>query len=198
MAFVLDGGKYFSKNLFLNDPQSEVTSAGKVWYQSFALSSKENVLAPPISEEVVRVLESELNQSKGLLSDASLASSDQRLACLARRKPCQGRGPKFKSVIEMQPSLKIPSIGLLPRKQKQSGLKSARLWVEILYVPMSTADPSLDGLSPKGNLPPQGGEVNPYPNVLGIHNSRGPRSQQNSSKSRITRKNSPVVHFAPN
>ncbi|MED6123760.1 hypothetical protein PIB30_052414 [Stylosanthes scabra] len=41
-----------------------------------------------------------------------------------------------------------------------------------------------------------GGEVNPYPNVLGIYNSRGPRYQQNSSKSRVTRKNSPVVHFA--
>ncbi|MED6175537.1 hypothetical protein PIB30_079301, partial [Stylosanthes scabra] len=57
---------------------------------------------------------------------------------------------------------------------------------------MSTADPRLDELLPNGNKPPQGGEVNPYPNVLGIHNSRGPRSQQNSSKSRVTRKNSPA------
>ncbi|MED6113898.1 hypothetical protein PIB30_075127, partial [Stylosanthes scabra] len=42
----------------------------------------------PVSEEVVQVSESEseLDQSKELLSDASLASSDQRLACLARRK----------------------------------------------------------------------------------------------------------------
>ncbi|MED6123491.1 hypothetical protein PIB30_049642 [Stylosanthes scabra] len=40
----------------------------------------------PVSEEVVRVLESELDQSKGLLSDVSLASSARRLACLARRK----------------------------------------------------------------------------------------------------------------
>ncbi|MED6212676.1 hypothetical protein PIB30_085810 [Stylosanthes scabra] len=44
----------------------------------------------------------------------------------------------------------------------------------------------------------QDGGVNPYPNVLGIHNSGGPRSQQNSSKSRVTRKNSLVVHFSPN
>ncbi|MED6172859.1 hypothetical protein PIB30_053841 [Stylosanthes scabra] len=44
----------------------------------------------------------------------------------------------------------------------------------------------------------KGGGVNPYPNVLGIHNSGGPRSQQNSSKFHVIRKNSPVVHFAPN
>ncbi|MED6126466.1 hypothetical protein PIB30_078796 [Stylosanthes scabra] len=31
----------------------------------------------------------------------------------------------------------------------------------------------------------------------GLENRR-PKSQQNSSKSRVTRKNSPVVHFAPN
>ncbi|MED6189933.1 hypothetical protein PIB30_100825, partial [Stylosanthes scabra] len=46
---------------------------------------------------------------------------------------------------------------------------------------MSTADPRLDGLSLKGNWPPHVGEVNPYPDVLGIHNSKGPKSQQNSS-----------------
>ncbi|MED6149733.1 hypothetical protein PIB30_065394 [Stylosanthes scabra] len=42
----------------------------------------------PVSEEIVRVSESEseLDQLKGLLSDASLGSSAQRLACLARRK----------------------------------------------------------------------------------------------------------------
>ncbi|MED6221848.1 hypothetical protein PIB30_058618 [Stylosanthes scabra] len=41
-----------------------------------------------VLEEVVRVSESESesNQSKGLLSDASLASLARRLACLARRK----------------------------------------------------------------------------------------------------------------
>ncbi|MED6160345.1 hypothetical protein PIB30_050591 [Stylosanthes scabra] len=41
IAFVLERGKYFSKNHFLKVHQSEVTSAGSVWYQSFALSSKE-------------------------------------------------------------------------------------------------------------------------------------------------------------
>ncbi|MED6126194.1 hypothetical protein PIB30_075991 [Stylosanthes scabra] len=56
---------------------------------------------------------------------------------------------------------------------------------------MSTVDPRLDGLSPKENKPPQDGGVNPYPTVLGIHNSRGPRSQQNSRKSRVTKKSSP-------
>ncbi|MED6114906.1 hypothetical protein PIB30_085094, partial [Stylosanthes scabra] len=41
-----------------------------------------------VSEEVVRVSESEpeLDQLKGLLSDASLASSARCLACLARCK----------------------------------------------------------------------------------------------------------------
>ncbi|MED6226942.1 hypothetical protein PIB30_108779 [Stylosanthes scabra] len=40
----------------------------------------------PVSKEVVRVSESESDQSKGLLSDATLASSARRLACLVRRK----------------------------------------------------------------------------------------------------------------
>ncbi|MED6216618.1 hypothetical protein PIB30_009211 [Stylosanthes scabra] len=40
---------------------------------------------------------------------------------------------------------------------------------------MITTDPRLDGLSPKGNEPPQGGGANPYPKILGIHNSGGPR-----------------------
>ncbi|MED6126289.1 hypothetical protein PIB30_076934 [Stylosanthes scabra] len=35
------------------------------------------------------------------------------------------------------------------------------------------------------------GGINPVPNVLCIHNNKEPRSQQNSSKSRITGKNSP-------
>ncbi|MED6173297.1 hypothetical protein PIB30_058037 [Stylosanthes scabra] len=41
---------------------------------------------------------------------------------------------------------------------------------------MIITDPGLDGLSPKGNEPPQGGGVNPYPKILGIHNSGGPKS----------------------
>ncbi|MED6218083.1 hypothetical protein PIB30_023618 [Stylosanthes scabra] len=41
---------------------------------------------------------------------------------------------------------------------------------------MITIDPILDGLSPKGNEPPQGGGVNLYLKILGIHNSGGPRS----------------------
>ncbi|MED6174634.1 hypothetical protein PIB30_070912 [Stylosanthes scabra] len=43
----------------------------------------------------------------------------------------------------------------------------------------------------RGLVRAAGGGVDPYLNFLGIHNSRGPRSQQNSSKSRVTRKNSP-------
>ncbi|MED6225851.1 hypothetical protein PIB30_097679 [Stylosanthes scabra] len=35
------------------------------------------------------------------------------------------------------------------------------------------------------------GGINPVPNVLCVHNNVEPRSQQNSSKSRITGKNSP-------
>ncbi|MED6200958.1 hypothetical protein PIB30_090333 [Stylosanthes scabra] len=35
------------------------------------------------------------------------------------------------------------------------------------------------------------GGINPVPNVLCIHNNVEPRSQQSSSKSRVTRKNSP-------
>ncbi|MED6164961.1 hypothetical protein PIB30_095159, partial [Stylosanthes scabra] len=42
------------------------------------------------------------------------------------------------------------------------------------------------------------GGINPVPNVLCVHNNVEPRSQQNLSKSRVTRKNSPVVNFAPN
>ncbi|MED6165784.1 hypothetical protein PIB30_102927 [Stylosanthes scabra] len=42
IALVLDGGKYFSKNLFLNNAQSSVTSFDKVWYRSFAFPSREN------------------------------------------------------------------------------------------------------------------------------------------------------------
>ncbi|MED6153111.1 hypothetical protein PIB30_098433 [Stylosanthes scabra] len=81
---------------------------------------------------------------------------------------CQGNRAKFslrKGVTKVQPSLKIPSTGLgsfslgsrnrgLLLIEKISGLvaiKSARLWVEILCVPMITADPRLDGLSLKGN-----------------------------------------------
>ncbi|MED6141246.1 hypothetical protein PIB30_101327, partial [Stylosanthes scabra] len=42
ITLVLEVGKYFSKNLFLNSARSVVTSFGKVWYQSFAFPSKEN------------------------------------------------------------------------------------------------------------------------------------------------------------
>ncbi|MED6177211.1 hypothetical protein PIB30_095866 [Stylosanthes scabra] len=35
------------------------------------------------------------------------------------------------------------------------------------------------------------GGINPIPNVLWVHNNVEPRSQQSSSKSRVTRKNSP-------
>ncbi|MED6147205.1 hypothetical protein PIB30_041952 [Stylosanthes scabra] len=42
------------------------------------------------------------------------------------------------------------------------------------------------------------GGINLVPNVLCIHNNVEPRSQQSSSKSRVTRKNSPMVYFAPN
>ncbi|MED6162831.1 hypothetical protein PIB30_074187 [Stylosanthes scabra] len=35
------------------------------------------------------------------------------------------------------------------------------------------------------------GGINPVPNVLCVHNNVEPRSQQNSSKSRVTGKNSP-------
>ncbi|MED6152038.1 hypothetical protein PIB30_088121, partial [Stylosanthes scabra] len=35
------------------------------------------------------------------------------------------------------------------------------------------------------------GGTNPVPNVLCVHNNVEPRSQQNSSKSRVTGKNSP-------
>ncbi|MED6109925.1 hypothetical protein PIB30_038101 [Stylosanthes scabra] len=40
---------------------------------------------------------------------------------------------------------------------------------------MITTNPRLDGLSPKGNKPPQGGGVNPYPKILGILNNGGLR-----------------------
>ncbi|MED6194541.1 hypothetical protein PIB30_029568 [Stylosanthes scabra] len=49
-------------------------------------------------------------------------------------------------------------------------------WIVILCIPMVTTDPRLDGLSLKGNEPPQGGKVSLYPKVLGIHNSWGSAS----------------------
>ncbi|MED6141153.1 hypothetical protein PIB30_100486 [Stylosanthes scabra] len=70
----------------------------------------------------------------------------------------------------MQPSLKIPGTGLgsFSLGSRNRGLFSIDK--------ISGTDPRLDGLSLKGNKPLQGGGVNPYPNVLGIHNSGGPRT----------------------
>ncbi|MED6124748.1 hypothetical protein PIB30_061875, partial [Stylosanthes scabra] len=62
------------------------------------------------------------------------------------------------------------------QSKNNSKLKSVQPWAEILCVLIITTDPRLDGLSPKGNEPPQGGRVNSYPKILGIHNSGGPRS----------------------
>ncbi|MED6163585.1 hypothetical protein PIB30_081426 [Stylosanthes scabra] len=39
------------------------------------------------------------------------------------------------------------------------------------------------------------GEINPVPNVLCVHNNVEPWSQQNSSKSRVTGKNSPCLQI---
>ncbi|MED6172286.1 hypothetical protein PIB30_048716 [Stylosanthes scabra] len=61
---------------------------------------------------------------------------------------------------------------------------------------MNTTNPNYRWFSrkPRSHTLSRGrvGGINPVPEVLGIHNSREPRSQQNSSKSRVTRKNSPA------
>ncbi|MED6181088.1 hypothetical protein PIB30_016426 [Stylosanthes scabra] len=63
--------------------------------------------------------------------------------------------------------------------------QSARLWIEIRCVPMITASPRLDELSPRRNKPPQGGEVNPCPRILGIHNCEDTDPTMDSSKSAL-------------
>ncbi|MED6182372.1 hypothetical protein PIB30_027869 [Stylosanthes scabra] len=52
----------------------------------------------------------------------------------------------------------------------------------------------LDEQSLKRNEPPQGGGINPYPHILGIHNREDSYLTINSSKPCITRINSPAVH----
>ncbi|MED6125349.1 hypothetical protein PIB30_067711 [Stylosanthes scabra] len=67
------------------------------------------IVKAPVSEEVVHVSESEskLHQLKGLLSDASLASSARRLACLTQRKIRSISGSNNKSGSECDLSIHI-------------------------------------------------------------------------------------------
>ncbi|MED6143763.1 hypothetical protein PIB30_009012 [Stylosanthes scabra] len=58
---------------------------------------------------------------------------------------------------------------VLPKKQKQRFIFD-RVFV---VVDLSRTERKLDGLSLKENEPPQGVGVNPYPKILGIHNSGG-------------------------
>ncbi|MED6196363.1 hypothetical protein PIB30_046772 [Stylosanthes scabra] len=69
----------------------------------------------------------------------------------------------------------------------------ARPWVEILCIPMITANPRSDELSLRRNKPPQGGEINPYPHVLDIHNSEDTDLTMDSSKPRVIGINSAAV-----
>ncbi|MED6181514.1 hypothetical protein PIB30_019941 [Stylosanthes scabra] len=52
----------------------------------------------------------------------------------------------------------------------------------------------LDELSLKRNKPPQDGGVNPFPQILGIHNYEDSNLTIDSSKPRVTGINSPAVH----
>ncbi|MED6216826.1 hypothetical protein PIB30_011416 [Stylosanthes scabra] len=70
----------------------------------------------------------------------------------------------------------IPPVGRKYTWRSASDGRSGEPWMETLCVPMTTTDPRLDGLSPKGNKPPKGGGVNPYPKIRGIHNNGGPKS----------------------
>ncbi|MED6150814.1 hypothetical protein PIB30_076063, partial [Stylosanthes scabra] len=75
MAFVLDGGKYFSRNLLLTTAQSAVTSPDRVWYQSLALPSKEkgkaNAFTASSSPPVLRVVAQITSKSFKCLIESS-------------------------------------------------------------------------------------------------------------------------------
>ncbi|MED6162592.1 hypothetical protein PIB30_071918 [Stylosanthes scabra] len=58
---------------------------------------------------------------------------------------------------------------------------------------MITANPRLDELLFRRNQPPQGGGINPYPHILGIHNCEDTDLTIDSSKPRLTWINSPAV-----
>ncbi|MED6204513.1 hypothetical protein PIB30_009788 [Stylosanthes scabra] len=63
---------------------------------------------------------------------------------------------------------------------------------------MITAYPGSDELSLRRNKPSQGGEINPCPHVLGIHNCEDTDLTMDSSKPCVTGINSPAVQGRTN
>ncbi|MED6147347.1 hypothetical protein PIB30_043327 [Stylosanthes scabra] len=86
---------------------------------------------------------------------------------------CSGWALSLEALPSRYQSLERCHRGVTKFESTEYETQSARPWIEILCVPMITTDPRLHGLSLKENELPQGGRVNPYPKILGIHNSGG-------------------------